>query len=134
MYLLFKRLFERLPSDINQIFLVGKLTGRVIGSLGIHRKGMGMRHVGVFWHNNTSRVLAKGVGTELLKAGIDYARKGRFLRLEADTLARNKAMIRIVQKVGFRLEGIRRMKIKTKDCYKDEALLAIILGETEHSL
>jgi RimJ/RimL family protein N-acetyltransferase len=62
-----------------------------------------------------------------LKAGVEEARRDEFLRLEADTLARNKAMIRITEKVGFKIEGIRKMRIKTDVRYEDEASLGMIL-------
>jgi RimJ/RimL family protein N-acetyltransferase len=127
MYHLFKRFFEKLPSNKNQIFLVGKLNGRVIGFLGIHRKIKRMKHVGVVGVTIHPDFWNKGLGTKLLKAGVEEARRDEFLRLEADTLARNKAMIRITEKVGFKIEGIRKMRIKMDVRYEDEASLGMIL-------
>ncbi len=80
--------------------------------------------VGVMVHPKQQN---KGIGTALLEMCIRIARKRGFERLEADTLAQNKAMMRIAQKAGFKLEGIRQGHIKRKDTYFDEALQAINL-------
>jgi RimJ/RimL family protein N-acetyltransferase len=112
MYCLFKKFLETLPSNKKQIFLVGKLNGKVIGFLGIYRKSKRMKHVGVVGITVHPDYWNRGFGTNLLEAGIEHARKEGLLRLEADTLAKNKAMLRIAEKVGFKLEGIRRTRIK----------------------
>jgi RimJ/RimL family protein N-acetyltransferase len=49
------------------------------------------------------------------------------LRLEADTLARNKAMIRVAEKAGFWREEVRKMRVKMNGKYEDEVLFAMIL-------
>ena len=67
----------------------------------------------------------RGVGTALLKACVHVSRKRGFRRLEADTLAHNTAMMRIAEKAGFTLEGIRRGRFKRDNTYLDEAMLAI---------
>jgi len=86
-----------------------------------------MKHIGIVGISVHPDYWSKGFGSELLKVGIEQARKERFLRLEADTLAKNKAMIRIAEKVGFKLEGVRRKRIKIGKVYGDEALLGLIL-------
>jgi putative acetyltransferase len=127
MYRLFKRFFEGLPSNMNQIFLVGKLNGKVIGFLGIHRKSKRMKHVGIVGVTIHPDYWGRGFGTKLLKAGIEHARIEGFLRLETDSLAKNKAMIRIAEKVGFKLEGARRMSIRMNERYEDEIQLGMII-------
>jgi hypothetical protein len=47
MYCLFKEFLEGLPGNEDQIFLVGRFNNKVIGFLGVHRKGKRMRHVGL---------------------------------------------------------------------------------------
>lgn len=127
MYAWFKKSLTELPGSGNG-FLVARVEGRVVGFVGIHRLGGNMSHVGEVGimvhpeHHN------KGIGTALLKACVCIARKGGFERLEADTLAHNKGMMRIAEKAGFVLEGIRRGRIKRDDTYFDEALLAINLN------
>jgi len=127
MYLQFKEFLGSLPDDKDQIFLVAELNRKVVGFLGIHRKGKRMKHVGVVGVTARSDYWRKGFGTRLPKAGIECARREGFIRLEADTLAKNKAMRRIAEKLGFKLEGIRRMRVKMNKEYEDEALLALVL-------
>jgi RimJ/RimL family protein N-acetyltransferase len=125
---LFKTFFEKLPDDENQIFLVGKFKGRVIGFVGVHRKSKTMKHIGVVGITVHPDYWSKGFGTELLKAGVEYARNAGFLRLEANALAKNKAIIRVAEKVGFKLEDIRKGKIRMGRKYADEVLLGIAIG------
>lgn len=126
-YRLFKKFFEELPEDENQEVLVAKVDCRVEGFLGIHRMSKRMKHVGevgIMIHPEYQR---KGIGTKLLKAAIRLASKKGYRRLEADTLATNVAMRKIAQKAGFKLEGVRKMRIRKNGQYLDEALMAIIL-------
>gem|GEM_PF-5958098 len=51
------------------------------------------------------------------------------MRLEADTLASNVAMRRLLEKVGFRLEGIRAKRYRRDRELHDEALYALLLEE-----
>jgi RimJ/RimL family protein N-acetyltransferase len=128
MYLLFKEFFEKLSADEDQMLLVGKLDERVIGFLGIHRQNERLNHVGVVGITVHPDCWRKGYGTQLLKAGVEQAKKEGFIRLEADTLAKNTAMRRIAEKVGFKLEGIRKKRFKMNGRYEDEALLALLLN------
>ncbi len=127
MYQSFKKFFERLPDDKDQLFLIGKLEGEVVGFLGVHRKRKRMSHVGVVGVTVHPDYWRKGFGTKLLKSGIECAREEGFTRLEADTLAKNTTMRRIAEKLGFKLEGIRKMRIEKDGKYEDEALLALLL-------
>lgn len=130
-YMAFKKSLEGLPRSGDE-FLVAKVNGRVVGFAGIHRlsgeRGE-MRHigeVGIMVHPEYQR---RGIGTGLLEAAVSLARRQGFERLEADTLAHNKAMRRIAEKAGFKLEGIRRRRFKSDGKYSDETCQAILLDE-----
>jgi len=127
MYRLFKKFFDELPKNRDQSFLVAKCRERLVGFVGIHRRGGFMSHVGEIGISVHPDYHGRGIGTKLLMAAVELARKEGFERLEADTLANNKPMIQIAEKVGFRLEGVRKMRIKKNGRYLDEALLAITL-------
>jgi putative acetyltransferase len=81
--------------------------------------------IGISVHPDYQR---RGIGTRLLKECIALAKKQNLRRLEADTLANNKPMRRLAQEVGFRFEGVRKMRIKKNNRYLDEALLALTLS------
>ena len=101
-------------------FLVAKLGGRVVGFASIHRiEGeIGeMSHVGevsIAVHPDFQR---RGIGTELLKSVVSLATTRRFERLEAAILVDNKASIALLTKIGFKLEGIRKKRVKKGETY-----------------
>ncbi|MBX5328863.1 MAG: GNAT family N-acetyltransferase [Candidatus Bathyarchaeota archaeon] len=100
MYNLFKETLNKLPTEKNQIFLVGKLDGKVVGFLGIRcdtKCSMRVGNVGVTIHPNYWNM---GLGTQLLKAGVAKAQEEGLMKLEAETLFSNKAMIKVAEKVG----------------------------------
>jgi RimJ/RimL family protein N-acetyltransferase len=127
MFQRFKDFFQKVPKDKNQLCLLAKLDGNVVGFLGIHRFNEPKTHmgdVGIMVHPDHQ---CKGIGTKLLKTGIVLARERGLLRLTADTLTENKAMRRIAEKAGFQLEGIRKKNINMYGQLKDEALYALLL-------
>jgi len=130
-YAAFKKSHEEFPKSEDES-LVAKVNGRVVGFVGIHKlsgeRGE-MKHVGevgIMVHPEYQR---RGIGTKLLKAAVSLAKRRSFKRLEADTLANNKAMRRIAEKAGFNLEGIRRRRFKSNGGYLDETLQAILLAQ-----
>ena len=128
MYKAFKESIERLHRKKDKIFLIAKIGDKIIGFLGIRRGDKHLAHVGnvgIVIHPNYWN---RGFGTLLLKAGVEKARQEGFSRLEAETLASNKAMLRIAEKVAFKVEGIRKMRIKKNRRYEDEVLLGMIFA------
>ncbi|KPV62606.1 MAG: acetyltransferase [Candidatus Bathyarchaeota archaeon BA1] len=127
----FKKSIENI-SERGDEFLVALLDGRIVGFVGIHRlKGeIGeIKHVGevgVAVHPDFQR---RGIGTKLLKACVNLARRQGFKRLEADTLAYNIAMRHILEKTGFQLEGVRRRRVRINGKYYDEACYAILISK-----
>jgi len=123
MHAWFKKSLSELPESGNE-FLVAKVDERIVGFVGIHRLSGNMGHVGEVGIMVHPKQHNKGIGTALLKACIGIAKKRGFERLEADTLAHNKAMVRIAEKTGFRLEGIRKRRIKKNNTYFDESSIS----------
>jgi len=125
MYRLFEKFFDDLPTNERQSFLIRKVRGRLVGFVGIYRRSEIMSHIGEIGISVHPRYQRRGIGTKLLTAAVELARRKGFKRLEADTLAGNKPMIKIAEKVGFRREGLRKKRIKKNGKYLDQALLAI---------
>lgn len=127
-FVAFKKSIENLETG-NEL-LVAQLDGRVVGFAGIHRlEGeIGeMSHVGeigIAVHPDFQR---RGIGAELLKSCMGLAKARRFERLEADTLSHNSAMRRLLEKTGFKFEGIRTKRVKIDGKYYDEACYAILI-------
>jgi len=123
----FRRFFDRLPKDRNQLFLLAKLDGKVVGFLGIHRFEEPRGHVGDVGIEVHPDHQGKGIGTKLLRAGIKLARRRGFKRLEVDTLATNIAMRKSAERAGFKLEGMRRKYTRMRGRLLDTSLYAILL-------
>jgi len=127
MYNLFKEAIEKLPREKNQIFLIGRLNGKIVGFLGIHYGSKHKAHVGNVGITVHPDYWNTGFGTQLLKAGVAKAQEEGLMKLEAETLFSNKAMIRIAEKVGFKVESVRKKLIKKSGKREDIALLSMLL-------
>lgn len=123
----FKKWLDRISGNE---FLVAKLDGRVVGFTTIHRiEGeIGeMSHVGEISIAVHPDFQPRGIGTELLKSAVNLAKTRRFERLEAEILVGNKASIALFTKSGFKLEGIRKKRVRKEGTYYDEACYAFLI-------
>jgi len=126
MYRAFKESLEELRVERDKIFLVGKLDDKIVGFVGVQRKSGRMSHVGEVGISVHPNYWNRGFGTRLLKAAVEKAKEEGFLRLELETLASNKAMIRAAEKAGFKIEGIMKMRVNRNGKYEDEVLMGIV--------
>ena len=114
--------------DNDNFLLLARLDGMIVGYSQGHRYELPYeKHVGdieVIVHPQHKQ---RGIGYELLKAGIKLVREKGFKRLVSHVLAENKAQRRSLEKGGFQLEGIKRKAINMHGELKDEALCALLL-------
>jgi len=114
--------------DDNNFLLLARLDGEMVGYAQGHRFSMPYEdHVGdieVIVHPEYQR---RGIGYELLKAGVNLMRDKGFKRLEWNVLADNEANRKLLEKGGFQLEGIKRKAVNMHGELKDEALYALLL-------
>lgn len=69
----------------------------------------------------------KGIAARLIKSAIELAKEKGFKRLEIETLAENAAMRHVAEKLGFKLESLRKNRIKKDGSYRDEAAYFLLL-------
>lgn len=69
----------------------------------------------------------RGIGKELLTMLIDWAEKKGMHRLELTVMTHNLSAIKLYQKMGFNIEGIRRQCLKVNDQFIDEYNMGKIL-------
>ena len=100
-----RRLAEPGDSTYN---LVAVVNGRVVGMLGVHTfpDRPRRRHAGSIGMGVHDEWQGKGVGTALLRAGIELADNWlNLMRLELEVYTDNEAAIRLYERFGFEREG-----------------------------
>jgi RimJ/RimL family protein N-acetyltransferase len=122
MYRSFKEAVERLQVERDKIFLVGKLNGKVVGFVGVRSKSEDAQvgDVGISVHPNYWN---KGFGTRLLRIAVEKARAEGLLKLELETFASNKAMLRIAEKAGFKIKGVKKILLKRDENHEEDVVL-----------
>ena len=60
-----------------------------------------------------------GIGTALLKAAEEFARKHKMHRLELEVFETNDGAVRLYEKLGYVIEGRRREAVKNESGYTD---------------
>jgi len=69
----------------------------------------------------------KGYGTKLMNTIEKYATNIGITRLELEVSKNNKVAISLYQKIGFKMEGIKRNAFLVNGKYEDELLMAKII-------
>ena len=78
----------------------------------------------------TSDQRGKGYGTEATKLLVDYLFLSRdLIRIQAHTDARNLVSQKVLEKVGFKKEGIVRKSVFAKGEWRDRTLFSILRDE-----
>jgi len=108
------------------IYLDGELVGRV--SLdNVVRGAWQNATIGYFVDRERN---GHGIGTEAVRAAVAYGfAEGRLHRIQAGVMPRNRASIRVLEKVGFRLEGVARRYLQINHVWEDHNMYAITAEE-----
>lgn len=120
--------------DEDHHFVAEAADGTIIGAVGLMvRANPRTRHVGsvgIFVHTDWQN---KGVGTALLKTVLDLADNWLMLvRVELEVFADNDRARHLYEKLGFELEGRRRMAVVKDGAFIDELMLSRIRPTGEH--
>lgn len=71
-----------------------------------------------------------GIGTEAVRSAVDYGFKEADLhRMQAGVMPRNVASIRVLEKVGFRFEGVSVRYLQINGVWEDHNMYAITAEE-----
>ena len=107
--------------------LVAVAGGRVVGMLSVQTfpSRPRRRHVGAIGISVQAEWQGKGVGTALMRAGLDLADKWLNLtRLELEVYTDNEPAIRLYERFGFEREGILRRHAFRDGQYVDSYMMA----------
>ena len=80
--------------------------------------------IGVSVHPN---YWGNGIVTQLIKSAIKLAKEKGLKRLEIEALAENAAMRHVAEKFGFKLESLRKNRIRKDETYHDEASYSLLI-------
>ncbi|MFY8350607.1 GNAT family N-acetyltransferase [Pseudoalteromonas sp. SSM20] len=115
-----------------------KETGELIGTCGFNSFNPKMRNT-VIGYEFASAHWGKGYATEALNAIIAFAYSahspfGELYRIQADTMLGNVASETVLNKLGFREEGIRRASGFWKNDYHDLKCFGLLKPEFKHPI
>jgi RimJ/RimL family protein N-acetyltransferase len=70
----------------------------------------------------------KGIGNQLMNAIEEWAAENNIVRIELEVMAHNERGIALYKKRGFELEGLKKKSVCVNGEYKDEYMMAKIIG------
>lgn len=102
--------------------------GKVVGSIGCQTKEDISRKKIEIGYFIGEPYWGKGIATEAVKHLLDFiATRLDVVRIEAHVFAQNKSSMKVLQKNGFYLEGIRRKAVlKNNECIDEYLLVKLI--------
>ncbi len=86
----------------DNLMLLAKLDGRVIGNATLHRQPRRMRHRGDFSVGVAKEHWNKGIGRRLLEEVIAFAKANEFAIIDLQVRSDNSGAIHLYEKYGFR--------------------------------
>jgi len=119
-------LLARLEKD-KTFFLVAEVEGRVIASSDINRQKGYQKHVGVVGIVIKKGFRELGIGTAIMQALVEQAKKMGMEVLTLTAFVSNKRAIHVYEKVGFVQTGLIPKKHLKEGKYIDEVIMTKLL-------
>jgi RimJ/RimL family protein N-acetyltransferase len=116
-----RRFAEDLEGD-DTVMLVADAGGELVGQLGLHIAGYGVADLGMLVAEGWRR---RGVGSALLRAGIDRSRQAGAHKIALQVWPHNRAAIALYERFGFQREGRLRHHYRRRS---GELWDAIVMG------
>jgi len=116
-----RRLAETLDQD-HEVVLVAEAGGRIVGQLGMDLAGYGVADLGMLVSEGWR---GRGVGSALLRAGIEWARGAGAHKVALQVWPHNAAALALYEKFGFQREGLLRGHYRRRN---GELWDAIVMG------
>lgn len=134
-YLLTERGEQERIRNPDDLTVVAEKDGEIVGVLtvqrGMYRKNRHTANLGIAIKSAHRR---KGLGSELISAGIDWCRENYIRKLNLEVFSSNKGAISLYEKLGFSIEGIRKSQFVIDGTYVDDVFMTIWLGKENESL
>ena len=92
---------SQLENSRDQVMLVAKCDGRIVGSASLSRLPRRMSHRGDFSISVAKEYWSKGIGSQLLAEIIRFAKDHAFERIDLQVRSDNLSAIHLYEKYGF---------------------------------
>ena len=123
----YKKFFDEIKGDDRVEVLVAKVDGCVAGFLALWRMNEYTEHVRSIGISVHPDCWGRGIASALIKESIKLAREMGVKKLVIETLEENNAMKHVAEKLGFKLETVRKGKIFKDGSYHDEDVYTLQL-------
>ena len=109
----------------NDHYMVAERAGEVVGIAGLEVGTGRTRHSGSLFVYIARKQQGQGIGTQLVQSLLDLADNWLLLRrVELTVLTGNEGARRLYERLGFVVEGCRKMSVIAQGELKDEWLMA----------
>jgi len=107
-----------------QLNVAAEVDGEIVGNSHVARgRSSDEKHHGVLGISILKRYRNLGIGSEIMKALLEEARKSKFRSLELEVFANNGRAIHLYEKLGFREVGRIPKKIKRGNRFIDSLIM-----------
>jgi L-amino acid N-acyltransferase YncA len=109
----------------SRMFFVATVEGDVVGWVHLHApETEKLSHVAQLTAGVLSEYRGRGIGSQLLDRGVEWASKNGFERLYNSVPSANESGIAFLESQGWEVEAVREGHYKIDDEYVDEVMLA----------
>lgn len=123
---------EAFIDDIKRNFYIGVKTddNEILGYLSAHISTLSkVKHIGYIVTGLVNNKQQQGLSTKMFGETIRWAKRKGLRRLELNMITSNTPAINFYEKLGFKIEGIKRESIYMDEHYYDELYMAMILDQ-----
>ncbi len=119
---------QSLADRENSTILVAEMDGQLVGYIyadgGRYRRNQHCAHIVI---GVRAAYAGQGIGARLFEELIDWAGKHGLTRLELTVMTHNVRGVRLYQKMGFEIEGLRRRSLFVDGEYVDEYAMSRLI-------
>ena len=121
--------FEQLGDNTERLVLVADLNDSIVGMVNIFPGSTESRdaHAAELGIHVLAPFRDRGVGTQLLRTALDWARDRKIEKITLSVFSTNSRALYLYAKFGFEREGVRRKQYRIRGEYVDDILMAKFL-------
>jgi RimJ/RimL family protein N-acetyltransferase len=111
----------------NSFYIVAEVEGKLIGELNCMRDHWSLTgHVAFLGMDIYKDYRNQGIGSEMMRQVIEWAKETGVKRIELEVFARNSPAIYLYEKFGFEVEGTRRRSVFKYGEYLDTLIMGLL--------